>query len=83
MKWTLITILSRNFKFDRHLSKEICVSAYRRLTNRFCYGKRFLNVGGGGGGGGGGMGVLFKKATIHFPSGGIAREPVSMEGFYK
>ena len=51
------------------------MSAYRRLTNRFCYGKRFLNVGGGGGGGGGGMGVLFKKATIHFSSGGIAREP--------
>ena len=50
MKWTLITILSRNFKFDRHLSKAICMSANRRLTNRVCYGKRFLNVGGGGGG---------------------------------
>ena len=42
------------------------MSAYRRLTNRFCYGKRFLNVGGGGGCGGWGVGVLFKKATIHF-----------------
>ena len=28
------------------------MSAYRRLTNRFYYGKRFLNVGGGGGDGG-------------------------------
>ena len=35
------------------------MSAYRRLTNRFCYGKRFLNVGGLGGGGR----VLLKKAT--------------------
>ena len=41
MEWS---ILSRNLKFDRHLNKAICVSACRRLTNRFCYGKRFLNV---------------------------------------
>ena len=52
MKWTLIAILSKNFKFDRHLSKAICLSAYRRLTNRFCHGKPFLERWGGGGGGG-------------------------------
>ena len=52
MKWTLITILSKNLKFDRHLNKAICVSAYRRMTNLFCRGKRFLNIKGGEGGGG-------------------------------
>ena len=31
-----------------HLSKAICLSAYRRLTNRFCYGKCFFDVGGWG-----------------------------------
>ena len=78
MEWTLITILSRNFKFDGHWSKAICVSAYRRLTHRFCYGKRFLNVGGGGGGGG-----YSRKQLPIFQVKALPENPVSMEGLYK
>ena len=60
------------------------MSAYRRLTNRFCSGKRFLNLGGGGGGGGGwGWGCYSKKQLSIFHVKALPENPVSMGGFYK
>ena len=77
IEWTLMTILSRNFKFDRHLSKVICMSAYPRLTNRFCYGQCFLNVAGGG------WGCYSRKQLSIFQVGTLPDNPVSVEEFYK
>ena len=74
MKWTLIAILSKSFKFDRHLSKAICVSAYQRLTNRFCHGKSFLERWGGGGGGG--SGCYSRKQLSIFQVEGFPENPV-------
>ena len=59
------------------------MSAYRRLTNRFCYGKRYLKVGGGGGGGGGEWGCYSRKQLSIFQVEALPENSVSMEGFYK
>ena len=73
MEWTLITILYRNFKFDRQFARQLRV-CLPKANKSILLGKRFLKWGGRGGEGEG-DGVLFKKATVHFSSGGIAREP--------
>ena len=60
------------------MNKAIHVSAYRRLTNRFCYGKRFLNVGEGGGGGD----VMQESNLSIFQVGTLPENLVSTEEFY-